>query len=176
MYRVDAVVNREAYADIVQANVPKKIDSPYFTLFYSVILSAASFMDKANLDGTVNFIFDKQGKIGQRALDYFHFVKEYAPANIQRRLGAEPIFENDSDWLPLKAADVRAWEIRRHLDIEQPEGTEHNSIMDSILAMSGVSCQVRPEDLQAFVENIDHGLMLRSKCLHWIRSGESLPE
>jgi hypothetical protein len=173
MYRLDAVVHREAYKDIAEGNVRKEVDSPYFVLFYNIILSAAEFMDKAQLEGTIEFVFDEQGKIGKRARDWYYFIKERVRPEIRRRMGGEPIFKHDSELLPLKAADVLAWQIRRHLAIEQPLDIEHNEIVDSILAMPGVSCQIKPEHLQAFVANMGHGLMLMSDCRYLIPPAES---
>ena len=168
MYRVDVVVGHDAYEDIVRGKVPSEIDSPYFGLFYTVILAAASFMDKASIEGTVDFVFDEQGKIGRESRDWYYFIRERVEPRIQRRMGAEPIFRDNKDVLPLKAADVLAWQIRRHLDLEQPEGVAHNEIVDSILAMQGVSCQIRPEHLEEFVANIGYGLLLKANCLHLI--------
>jgi len=173
MYRVDAVVSREAYQALVEGKVPRKIDSPYFVLFYTVILSSAAFVNKASLGGTVDFIFDEQGKIGKRAGNWYQFIKERVRPEIRNRLGCEPDFRHDSELLPLKAADLLAWQIRRHLDLEQPRGNEHNKIVDQILAkILGVSCHVHPEHLKAFVANIGHGLMLKADCRYHIPKQE----
>ena len=169
MYRVDAVVGHDAYEGIVRGNVPSEIDNPYFGLFYIIILAAAHFMDKAKIEGTADFIFDEQGKIGRAARDWYYFIRERVEPRIQCRMGAEPIFRDDNNVLALKSADLAAWEIRRHLDLEQPEGIEHNEIIDQILdGLLGVSCQIRPQDLKAFVANITHGIMLRADCKYHI--------
>ncbi len=168
-YRVDAVVDREAYEFFVKGRVPKEIDSPYFILFYNIILSTAKFMDKAKLEGTADFVFDEQGKVGTRTRDWYYFIKERVSLEIRRRLGGEPTFKHDTELLPLKAADLLAWQIRRHLALEQPGGLEHNEIIDTIVGqILGVSCQIRPEDLRDFVASIGHGLLLKSDCQYHI--------
>jgi hypothetical protein len=48
---------------------------------------------------------------------------------MRRRMGGEPVFKHDKDLLPLKAADLFAWQIRRHLDLEQPNRIPHNDIV-----------------------------------------------
>jgi hypothetical protein len=164
MYRVDVVLQRLAYMDIVKGKVPRKIDSPYFMLFYVVLLATAEFMDKSGLEGTVDFVFDEQDKIGRLCASFYYDLKRWVPDRIRKRLGGEPTFRHDKDLLPLKAADYLAWHIRRHLDIEQTEAKPHNEIVDSVLAMYGVSCQTRAEDLRALVRNIAHGAMFRGKC------------
>jgi hypothetical protein len=177
MYRVDAVVSREAYDDIVRGRVSAEIDDPYFVLFHTIILAAAHFMDAAHLEGTADFVFDEQGKIGREARDWYYFIKGNIELRIQSRMGAEPIFRDDDNVLALKSADLLAWEVRRHLAVEQPTGTAHNERLDSILAMQGVSCHVMPEHLDAFVRNFSHGLMLQAHCVHLIPpSAGSSPE
>lgn len=163
-YHVDAVMVRPAYDAIVKGRVTPEIDNPYFLLFYTVILSTAEFMEKANLDASVDFIFDEQSDIGRQCARFYPGIKEKVPERIRRRLGAQPVFRHDKELLPLKAADVLAWQLRRHLDMEQPKDIPHNRIIDDALAMYGVSCQVRPEDLEAFVRDAGHGLMFRAGC------------
>jgi len=169
MYRVDVIVGHDAYEGIVRGKVPSEIDNPYFGLFYTVILAAANFMDKAGIEGTADFIFDEQGRIGRTARDWYYFIRERVEPRIQCRMGAEPIFRDDKNVLALKSADLAAWEVRRHLDLEQPQGIEHNEIIDQILdRLPGVSCQIRLQDLEAFVANIDHGIMFRADCRYHI--------
>jgi hypothetical protein len=69
-YRVDAVVSREAYDDIVKGKVPKAIDNPYFLLFYVVILSTAAFMDRMKLDGKWILCSMSKGRSEETSDDY----------------------------------------------------------------------------------------------------------
>lgn len=166
MYRVDVVMSRLAYDDIVKGRVNRKIDSPYFLLFYLILLSTAELMDKAGLEGTVDFIFDEQNQTGRECANFYHEIKKRVSERVRRRLGGEPIFRADKDVLPIKAADVLAWQLRRHLDMEQPQGTPHNEIVDQTLAMLGVSCHVTPDHLRAFIRDASHGIMFKADCLY----------
>lgn len=168
-YRIDVVVGRDAYEFIAKGKVPPEIDDPYFLLFCNVILAVAQFMDKMKLAGTVDFVFDEQGKIGRTARSLYYAVKKYARPEMRQRMGQEPVFKHDRDLLPLKAADLLAWQLRRHWDVEQPLGIAHNEIVDQIVGrVPGVSCHIRPEDLQLFVANIHGGLVFRSACVRHI--------
>lgn len=169
LYRVDSVLAWPNYERIIKGRVPPEIDSPYFLLYYNTILAFASFMEQAKLTGTVDWVFDDQGPVGNEALNWYDFIKDNIGDEVKKYLGAKPIFRHDSDVLPLKAADIFAWQIRKHLATEQPKGIPHNENMDSLLAMHGTSTIIEPDFMQDFVWHIqmNMGLMLKSNALHF---------
>jgi hypothetical protein len=180
MYRIDAVTARPNYESIVRGNLPTEIDNIYFVLFFNVILATCRLMDLENLEGTVDFVFDNQGStIEAECVRWYHWIKGHPmiDSEARKRMGSTPIFRDDDLVLPLKSADIWAWQIRRHLNEEQPKKIPHNEFVESILAMRGVSCHVTPEDLQALVYSIQHGLSLSAHCTfslpdHKPRNGE----
>ncbi|HEV3277718.1 MAG TPA: DUF3800 domain-containing protein [Terriglobia bacterium] len=176
MYRLDVVLSRPAYNGIVKGRINPKIDSPYFLLFYTIILETAELMNKLGMEGTADFIFDDQGKIGQECASFYEEIKKRVDERIGRRLGSRPIFRHDKEILPIKAADVLAWQLRRHLDIEQPQDIEHNQIVDDALAMYGVSCHITNDHLRDFMRNASHGLVLRSECQFHLPDGLAQPD
>ena len=173
-YRVDSTLAWPNYEKVVRGKVPPEIDSPYFLLFYNVILSFAAFMDKAGIEGKVDWIFDHQGNVGTQALNWYQFILDHDPS-LANRLGATPIFRHDSDMLPLKAGDIYAWQIRRCLDKEQPNKVPHNDHIDSLLGIHGVSNVIKGEHMEEFVRNIKTGLMLMSDA-HYFLPLSSLEE
>lgn len=161
-YRVDTVVARPNYEMLVRGKLPQQIDDPYFICFYNVILSACHLLNKIGIEGTVDWIFDEQGPIGIEAVRWYYWVRENAPAEVRMRLGSTPVFRDDNLVLPLKAADMFAWQIRRHLAEEQPKGIPHNDNLDSLLSLHGVSCYMRPQDLENLVDS--RGMRLQAAC------------
>jgi len=129
MYRIDCVLHQGNYENIVKGKIDPKLDSPYFVLFYNVLLSAARLMDRLGWDGTINWIFDEQGKIGIEANNWYWWIKEHAKPNLKKRLGMTPVFSDDEKMLPLKAADLFAWQIRRHIEYEQPVNAEPSQVL-----------------------------------------------
>lgn len=166
-YRVDSTLAWSNYEKAVRGKVPPEIDNPYFLLFYNVILSFASFMDKAQIEGTVDWVFDDQGKVGTQALNWYQFIRDHNPS-LANRLGATPIFRHDSQMLPLKAGDIYAWQIRRHLDREQPQRVPHNDHIDPLLGIHGVSNVIKGEHMEEFVRNIKTGFMLMSDAHYFL--------
>ena len=163
-YRVDCLLHQGNYRNIVKGKILPELDSPYFVLFYQVILSAALLADSVGWDGTIDWIFDEQGKIGTDANNWYWWIKEHAKPNLKRRLGSTPIFRDDKCVLPLKAADLFAWQIRRHSALEQPKRTETNQILYSFLAKHGVSGKMTGPYLEEFVKSLNTGMLLKANC------------
>jgi hypothetical protein len=167
-YRIESIVAWPNYDRVVRGKVPADIDSPYFLLFYNVIFAFSEFMAAAGIEGTVDWIFDCQGSIGLEALKWYEFIRANAAPHIQKRLGATPVFLDDDSFLPLKAADLHAWQMRRHLDREQPSNLAPNAHLDDLLGIHGTTSIIQGEHLEEFVGNIHHGLLLKSDMKHFL--------
>jgi len=170
-YRVDCLLHRGNYNNIVKGKLRPELDTPYFLLFFQVILAAARLLDLTGSDDTIDWIFDEQGKIGLEANNWYWFIKKNAKSNLKRRLGSTPIFRDDEKVLPLKAADLLAWQIRRHVAYEQPKGEPPSEILKSFLGRFGVSCNMKGEYLDELVQALnkdlplpDRGLILKADC------------
>ena len=168
-YRVETVMAWPNYDRVVKGRVPPQFDNPYFLGFYNVIVSFAAFMDKANIEGTVDWVFDDQGRVGKDANKWYEFIRASIAPQLRSKLANRPVFRHDKSVLPLKAADIYSWQIRRHLDKEQPNRIEHNDYIDRLLGqIHGVSNVIEGEHLEEFAANIGHGLMLRSKTTYFM--------
>jgi hypothetical protein len=167
MYRVGSILAWPNYDKVVKGRVPKLIDNPYFLLFFNVILSTIEFMDKAGLEGTVDWVFDEQGPIGAVALGWYYFIRDSVPS-LRPRLGSAPKFKHDSQVLPLKAADLYAWQIRRYLDKDSPLGIQPNNYIESLLYLHGVSNVIEGEHMEDFVNSIGIALDLKSRTTYFL--------
>lgn len=168
-YRVDVVLSRPAYEDIVQGRIPPNLDDPYFICFYNAILASCHLLNKLNVEGIVDWIIDKQTPITEdQAVRWYHWVKAHQPMEISKHLGSTPIFRHDSEALPLKAADMYAWTIRRHLDEEQTQGQPANNRLEGLLNKRGVSCHATPEHLVDLVNS--GGRRLQANCGFYLGS------
>jgi Protein of unknown function (DUF3800) len=162
-YRIDAVTARPNYDRIVRGNIPSELDNPYFILFLNIVIAMSEYMATLDIQGTVELVFDKQEDfVEEQCVRWYDWIKKNAASEISARLGGTPEFRHDKDVLPLKAADLYAWQVRRHLSEEQPQSGGVNDTLDSLLNMYGVNCNVRPEDLASLVYSINHGLDLKA--------------
>jgi hypothetical protein len=124
-------------------------------------------MDKAGLEGTVDWVFDEQGPIGAVALGWYYFIRDSVPS-LRPRLGSAPKFKHDSQVLPLKAADLYAWQIRRYLDKDSPLGIQPNNYIESLLYLHGVSNVIEGEHMEDFVNSIGIALDLKSRTTYFL--------
>lgn len=92
---------------------------PYFMLFYEMIMAVAAYHAATPRVDPCDFVFDEHGKIGRRALVWWDNFKQAAKSasgtDFTPYLGSPPIFRPDESYLPLQAADLWAWHLRRRL-------------------------------------------------------------
>jgi Protein of unknown function (DUF3800) len=141
------------YKSIVHGHVSEKMASPYAILFYQIIKQSHDWqLELKKQDETiglhsVDFVFDEQGKIGLRALQWYAKLREVVPEPYKKMMGNTPAFRDDKEIVALQAADMLAWHIRRYL--ENPD--EDRPVMDKI-AQHHEGKDVHERALQSFVE------------------------
>jgi hypothetical protein len=89
-----------------------KLENPYYLANRKIITMLTQFQEKMGLLEPVDFIFDDQTE-KRDLMDGWELFKAGAPSTVRRFLGATPRFEDDKQFLPLQAADLFAWWIRR---------------------------------------------------------------
>lgn len=98
----------------VQAQYPHHQQSPYELLFNHVMMAAIHRKKTLNIEDKIEFIFDEQGREGKRAkarfMDAFHRI----PKEMSSHIAGEPLFKDDKQVLPLQAADLFAWQLRKY--------------------------------------------------------------
>ena len=136
---------------------------PYWTAFWGIL----TMIREIQLSGSeppngVEFIFDQQGKIGDEAQSslnqiYHEMINTHIPNSaIQYRdiIKSSPTFRDDKEVVPLQAADLYAWSIRRswqkHLDtgVRVP-----HRILDNLFAIPTCQKHIALQDLRAALAN-----------------------
>jgi hypothetical protein len=92
---------------------------PYYLLFHHIILTVAAVRMSFVQQGKVDFIFDEQGSLGEDAVHYWdNFILSAmrgTRTDFTPYLGKRPKFEDEKEFLPLQAADLYAWQMRRNI-------------------------------------------------------------
>jgi hypothetical protein len=121
-----AVGNRQFSKYMKGIKVPRNyhaVDTPYFMLFYHIILCISAFHSLYRAIEPCDFIFDDQGSVGKQALSWWDFFKVHAKHgatfDFSPFLGSPPCFKDDKVFLPLQAADLFAWHVRRGFSLSQ---------------------------------------------------------
>jgi hypothetical protein len=118
--RISAMVWKEDFdAHIKGASPWRELDNPYFFLFNQIIVLTVGFileLGKRTLDisnAKVEFVFDEQGVLGRDAVGWWDVLKQALEPEKVRLLGTPPEFGSDKRLLPLQAADLLAWSVRK---------------------------------------------------------------
>jgi hypothetical protein len=69
--------------------------------------------EKFGIEEPVDFIFDYQEGMDIPVQDAWNALKSTSPDGVRRRLGRRPEFNDDKVSMPLQAADLHAWWVRR---------------------------------------------------------------
>jgi Protein of unknown function (DUF3800) len=107
-------VRHDDYKLAIESATDVPFPGRYFFLYYCLMTATLTFLNREKIDEPVDFIFDDQLTESDRVQDaYSSFMKTAAP-ELTRRLGNRPIHRSDKCFLPLQAADLLAWNVRRH--------------------------------------------------------------
>lgn len=107
-------VSRKDYVEILAPHAPYNLKSPYFAAWWGVIDTVARYCQNDGNNLPVDFVFDEQGGTGDDAVLFYRWQKDNLEPALRAVLGATPIFRDDKRVLPLQAADMLAWHLRRH--------------------------------------------------------------
>lgn len=160
LIRVSAGMGWKAYTDIARGKVPSKVDSPYFFLFLNLIMSVAGWQIRTGAKERVDFVFDDQAKIGRISVKWHDYVRELLPPDARHILTSTPSFQHDTEVLPLKAADMMAWHMRRDVADKTKPGANTNhqrrSVLSSLLEVPAVSDNVDARKLLRIVTELQN--------------------
>ncbi|MEX0809930.1 MAG: DUF3800 domain-containing protein [Dongiaceae bacterium] len=138
--------------NIIKPVAPYGFSSPYFYCFQAIMIPLAIHQSKMGDEVRVpiEFIFDEQGGLGDEARALYKMIRSDLSQELQGLLSVEPIFRDDKLVMPLQAADVLAWNIRRHCQSGDPE----RFMIPDYLADGGphMAIDYTPQDLQRFAD------------------------
>jgi hypothetical protein len=115
---VDTAGLRKVVREIVPAAdiEAEHLDNPYFIALRAIIEGLAALQDQVGISEPVDFIFDDQSEKAYIA-EIWDFLRAAAHRDIKSKIGASPIFRDDVDFMPLQAADLYAYWVRKwHLE------------------------------------------------------------
>jgi hypothetical protein len=109
------------YREILEPVTPKPLKNPYYMLF-PAIFDAVLFYQKRKkiFPETIDLDFDEQGSLGDFARMGYPYMKAQADQDVQAMLGRTPTMLDDEKVMPLQAADMLAWNLRREFDLDDP--------------------------------------------------------
>jgi len=89
--------------------------NPYGRLFYKMMDLLHYHSRRIGNTLPIDLDFDEQGSAGQLAIALYPLLKSAVPAETAALMGRTPTLLDDKKVLPLQAADMLAWNMRRRL-------------------------------------------------------------
>lgn len=128
--RIDVGAMRRA---MVMAKWPVDLEKvhpmskPYYFAFRLIVNSLAKHQENLGLNEPVDFVFDEHTS-SKYCSPSWDAVKRQAEPDVAKYMGAPPIFRKEEDFLPLQAADLYAWWVRKWaISGVEWEGVENQS-------------------------------------------------
>ena len=91
-------------------------DTPFLFMITQFILLVCDDAKRHRESCVFDFVFDEQMGIEKHFIKWWEHIKDIAQDNgLRGFLDARPVFRNEKSILPLQAADLFAWEHRKHL-------------------------------------------------------------
>lgn len=109
---------------LVRPHSPYPMQTPYFEVFFAIVIGVAQVHKSLGVDLPCDFIFDQHDGLPGKVLPAFEAMLATAPGELREIVGGTPIFRDDKDFLPLQAADLLAWHVRRAGDGNYPHDYE----------------------------------------------------
>ncbi len=113
---IHSSVSRSSVDHILKPVAPFVLSSPYALCFSAIMMPIAAEQARQNNTVPIDFIFDSQEGLGEEARTLYRLMRESQPEAIKSALSVDPLFRDDKRVLPLQAADMLAWHVRRRYE------------------------------------------------------------
>lgn len=149
-WSIQCSVNKSDFDAIFRPVAPYFLQDPYFINFYGIIMVLAYRHNQRGITIPVDFIFDEKGGLGTNALVWYDHIKGLQIPDIKPLLGGTPAFKDDKAVMPLQAADMLAWNVRREAEERVPP--DNLVAMGFLLGDNHRVVSITKDDLQSFAE------------------------
>jgi hypothetical protein len=107
------VIPHDLYRAGFQGKITRETDQPYFIAYY-YLMTFLTAREYNKPDGDkMDFVFDEQSKEQNWALDAYSLFVRFVPQRLKHLIGERPIHRDEKVFLPLQAADLYAWHVRK---------------------------------------------------------------
>lgn len=110
---ISARVAHDDYREVFEGQVTPFIDRAYLFLYWNVMYSAFQWQIDNNFNEPIDFVYDEQVYDADIVNLHFSPFLSTAPKPFRSRIGNRPVHADDKRVLPLQAADMYAWHLRR---------------------------------------------------------------
>lgn len=132
----------------------KQLIEPYFFACYGLMIQFIKMQRDLGISKPVDFIFDEQQKLSKYVDESYDFLKALPP-ECHALIGDRPTHKDDKKVLPLQAADMFAWHVRRFFEDEIEQKLPHITAARPILeTIPQIGTVWGPEHLDAAISAV----------------------
>ena len=106
-------VSRVECAEIVTPISPRGLGRPHFSCAFLTMSTVGQYASRMRGQLSIGFVFDEQDGVDNDVDMFFPVLHQSLPPKVRRCINGKPEFGDDKKVLPLQAADMLAWHIRR---------------------------------------------------------------
>jgi hypothetical protein len=117
-----ARVRQSDYNELVKGQIPERYDSAYYFLFPFFIGAVVNMERLDGLSEPTEFVFDSDERFERLA---YEMVPKLMPLKSFSGGIVSVLYRNDKEFLPLQAADLLAWQIRRAFSVTKEPRRKH---------------------------------------------------
>jgi len=151
-WSIECFVSQKQYKEILEPVIAYDLRGPYMPCFHGIIVSLARYHASTGITLPTDFIFDEQGKIGAEAVLWYEEIKANQKPEIRALMGSTPEFKDDKKVLPLQAADMIAWHLRRRK--ENHNARENREVMEIPSPLLRVEVEVTETVLRKMADDM----------------------
>ncbi len=127
------------YLDVTQKTYSHPLGRPYFMGFFAILIQVYDYAFERRADQRIEVIFDEQGgESEQYILSAMGGFRRIAGQHFSDLVIPTPIFQNDKDALPLQAADMLAWLVRRDA-VNGVRGIDRSRCLENLILGEALS-------------------------------------
>jgi len=111
-----SVIDLDAFAKYWRTRLSKPMSDPYFMPYQNTILATAFDLDDHKWKERFEIVFDEHVILGPRAHRWYPMLLEIVRLehpSVMPLMPISPTFQRDDEFMPLQAADLYAWCIRK---------------------------------------------------------------
>lgn len=110
-------ISRVESSNVLKPTAPRGLANPHFLCCFAIAAMLSRYVASQNAAVPVEFVFDQQNGVEDDMGLFFDYMKANLPREAANLINDKPLFKDDQLYLPLQAADMLAWHLRKNHEV-----------------------------------------------------------
>ena len=126
------VFNPDEFNEVIKGKISREFDHYYAAAVTFIGPLIAKWQIDNGINEKVGLVFDEKTGLSRRLQSSFRGALPFPDEELSARISSIPLFSKDDEVLPLQAADLLAWSIRRHESFPSDETSDQASFVSQL--------------------------------------------